>query len=380
MEDEKYPFSQEQYKILDFVPLGHIIFDSQFKIFFWNQRLEEWSKIFRDQVLGKSILDLYPHLKEPKYFSRMNMMFNGGPPVVFSAQLQKYFIPIKTIENQLCLQQTMINPIKRSQGKVDLVLVTIQDVTDPLTRLKEYRVMRNELQEGNKELDAFAHTVSHDLRAPLRLITGCVQFLNKDHLENLNEEGQGYIRRIEKGAGRLQKMIEDLLMLSRISRIRNPYEDTDMGQLIQSVVERLEYDIEHNKVDLQIESSMPTMQCDCVKMTQVFQNLLNNAIKFSSKIQDTNPSIKIGYEDLDEEYLFFVSDNGIGIEKKYQAQVFEIFRRADQSKEYEGTGAGLSIVKKVIDDHGGRIWIESELGKGTTFKFSIPKIKQEKEN
>jgi len=366
-------FSEEQYQILDLVPLGQIILDREFKILFWNRRLEEWSGILREKVLGKSIIDLYPHLKDVKYYSRMKMMFEGGPPIVFSAQLQKYFLPIKSSQGDLCLQQTMINAIKRTQEKVEWALITIQDVTDPLTRLKEYRVMRNELELVNKELDAFAHTVSHDLRAPLRLTTACIKFLQNDHSQALNAEGKNYLERIEKGTVRLQTMIDDLLKLSRINRIRNPYEVTDMRKLIQSVVERLEYDIEENNVDIQIDSEMPKIQCDCIKMAEVFQNLINNAIKFSVRNKEnTHPSIQIGHKPVSQGHLFFVKDNGIGIDKKYHDQVFELFRRTEESRDYEGTGAGLSIVKKVILDHGGEIWIESDIGRGASFNFIIP--------
>ncbi len=366
-------FFEGEYKILDLVPLGHIILDQEFKILFWNRRLEEWTSISREDVLGKSIIELYPHLKEVKYYSRMKMMFEGGPPVVFSAQLQKYFLPIKSSHGELCLQQTMINAITKKNEKVEMALVTIQDVTDPLTRLKEYRVIRNELEAVNKELDVFAHTVSHDLRAPLRLITACIQFLKAEHSQELNEEGQNYVHRIEKGAERLQTMVDDILKLSRISRVRNPYESTDMRKLIESVVERLEYDIEENKVAMHIDSLMPVIHCDGIKMAEVFQNLINNAIKFSVKNKKNEyPGIQIGYKLISQGHLFFVRDNGIGIDKKYHDQVFELFRRAEESKDYEGTGAGLSIVKKIIDDHGGKIWIESEVGKGTTFNFVIP--------
>ena len=376
-------FLQDDYYILNFVPLGHIIIDEAFRVLFWNQRMEEWSRIPAGEMVGKSLLEAYPHLKEPKYLTRMKMMFETGSPVVFSAQLQKYFIPIKTTDGkQWVLQQTMINPFKRVKGKVRWALVTIQDVTDPLTRLKEYRVMLNELEAANKELDAFAHTVSHDLRAPLRLITACVRFLREDHMKEFGPEVRNYIQRIDKGVQRLQSMIDDLLKLSRISRIRNPYEDTDMGQLVRSVVERLEYDIEHNNVDLVIARNMPVISCDCIKMAEVFQNLINNAIKFSSREnRNKRPRIEIGYQDFSpREHLFWVTDNGIGIEEKYHKQVFELFRRTEEAKGYDGTGAGLSIVKKVIDDHGGDIWIESQLGEGTTFKFTIPKKKIGEEN
>jgi light-regulated signal transduction histidine kinase (bacteriophytochrome) len=126
-------------------------------------------------------------------------------------------------------------------------------------------------------------------------------------------------------------------------------------------------------VDLIIQPDMPVIKCDRIKMSEVFLNLVNIAIKFSSKNKKENPKVEIGYVDEGEFHKFYVKDNGIGIDPQYHQQIFGIFKRLHTAKEYEGTGAGLSIVKRVIDDHGGKIWIESELGKGATFYFTIPK-------
>jgi two-component system CheB/CheR fusion protein len=178
----------------------------------------------------------------------------------------------------------------------------------------------------------------------------------------------------------MSQLIADLLTLSRISRIKNPYEDVDINALIDSVVKRIQFDIEKHRVELKIQKGIPIIVCDRIKMGEVFLNLINNAIKFSSKNTKT-PRVEAGYMDMDEFHKFYVKDNGIGIDRKHHQEVFEIFKRLHTASEYEGTGAGLSIVKRVIDDHGGKIWIESELGKGATFFFTIPKAlkKQPKE-
>jgi len=232
---------------------------------------------------------------------------------------------------------------------------------------------KNLLEKVNKELDSFVYTVSHDLHAPLRAISAFASFLDEDYKNKLDKEGKENVDEIRKGANRMNDLISDLLTLSRISRVQNPYEDIDANKLISSVAERLKFDIKENKVDLKIQKNMPIIHCDRIKISEVFLNLINNAIKFSSKNNKETPRVEMGYRDKDKFHEFFIRDNGIGIDPRYHKDVFGIFKRIQTSDQFEGTGAGLTIVKRVINDHDGKIWIESELGKGATFYFTIPK-------
>jgi len=232
---------------------------------------------------------------------------------------------------------------------------------------------KKELREVNQELDSFVYTASHDLRAPLRGIASFASFLEEDYKDKLDQQGREYLDEIRKAATKMNAFIEDLLTLSRISRIKNPFEDVPIKELLDTVLERLKFDIKNNNVDLVMPKDLPVIRCDRIKMAEVFQNLINNAIKFSSKNNKQRPRVEVGYLSVDNDHKFSVKDNGIGIEAKYHEQIFGIFKRLHTDKEYEGTGAGLSIIKKVIDDHQGRIWVESELGKGATFYFTIPK-------
>lgn len=236
----------------------------------------------------------------------------------------------------------------------------------------------DDLEKVNLELDSFVYTASHDLRAPLRGIASFAAFLEEDYKEKLDAEGQDYLKEIRKGADRLSQLIDDLLTLSRIARIKNPYEDVQAGGLIQNAIERLEFDIKQKNVDLKIQENLPTIRCDQIKLAEVFLNLINNAIKFSSKNEKENPRIEVGYQDTGNAHQFFIKDNGIGIDAQYHEKIFGVFKRLHKESEYEGTGAGLSIVKRVIDDHGGKIWVDSRLGEGATFYFSIPKNLKEK--
>ncbi len=268
-----------------------------------------------------------------------------------------------------------------TKDEIGQLAYSFNKMTDRLVEIKakveqknaELEKQQGLLQRANHELDSFVYTVSHDLRAPLRGVTAFVSFLEEDYRDSLDRGGKDHLLEIRKGVDKMSELIEDLLTLSRISRIQNPYEDVNMNNLINSIIERIKFDIEKHKVDLKIQENMLTVHCDRIKMGEVFLNLITNAIKFSSKNNQENPKVEIGYESRDKSHKFYVKDNGIGIKPEHHQQVFSIFKRLHTDKEYPGTGAGLSIVKRVIDDHGGKIWIESEPGQGTTFLFTIPK-------
>lgn len=252
----------------------------------------------------------------------------------------------------------------------DSLLEAKANVEQKKTELEEQKRL---LEEVNKELDSFVYTVSHDLRAPLRGIDGLVDFLQQDYQDKLDSQGRDYLQKIRSAANRMKMLIDDLLTLSRLSRIKNPYEDVDMEELLKSITARLEFDIKKYNVELNIAADLPFMRCDRIKIGEAFFNLISNAIKFSSKNNAANPKVEIGYSRKDKMHEFYVRDNGIGIDKKHHTDIFAIFKRLHKESEYEGSGAGLSIVKRIISDHNGLIWIDSELGKGATFYFTIPK-------
>ncbi|MDD5070191.1 MAG: ATP-binding protein [Candidatus Omnitrophica bacterium] len=252
----------------------------------------------------------------------------------------------------------------------DRLIEAKNKVEEEREKIKEQKKM---LEKVNHELDSFVYTASHDLRAPLRGVSSFASFLIEDSLDKLDDEGKTYLEGIRRGANRMSKLIDDLLTLSRMSRINNPYEQVNMNEIVSSVLERIEFDIKDYNVDIIFERNLPVVNCDKIKISEVFLNLINNAIKFSSKNNPDRPRVEIGYNDMKGYFDFFIKDNGIGIEPKYHKQIFGIFKRLHSEKEYDGTGAGLSIVKRIIEDHGGDIWVDSEYGKGSVFHFSLPK-------
>jgi signal transduction histidine kinase len=229
------------------------------------------------------------------------------------------------------------------------------------------------LEKINKELDDFTYMVSHDLKEPLRSIDAFSKFIEDDYKERLDQEGKNYLERIRANASRMQALIEDLLEISRIERSKNPFEETQVEDIINESKLRLEYAIKQKNVEIVVRDKLPKVFCDPVRLAEVFVNLISNAIKFTDK---QKPVIEIGYRENKVFYEFYVRDNGPGIDEQYFAKIFEIFQRLGRREEYEGTGAGLTIVKKIVEMHNGKIWVESEIGEGTTFHFTIPKGKE----
>ena len=240
-------------------------------------------------------------------------------------------------------------------------------------RTKELEEQTKLLEKVNLELDSFTYTASHDLRAPLRAISSFASFLEEDLKNILNDKTKDYLNEICKGANRMSSLIDDLLTLSRIARIKNPLENVNIEQVVQNVLERLRFDSESKNIDFKIQSLPKNVWCDRIKITELFVNLIGNAIKFSTKNNIVTPCIEVGYNEKEMFHEFYVRDNGIGIDPKYHAVIFDLFRRLHAQEEYEGTGAGLNIVKRIIDEHHGYIHVVSELGQGAVFCFGLPK-------
>ncbi len=224
----------------------------------------------------------------------------------------------------------------------------------------------------NKELDDFTYIVSHDLKEPLRGVKAFTKLLVEDYSGKLDEEGRDYLKTISDSSVRMTKLIEDLLNLSRVGRIRNIEPDVDLNQVMSDVKKNLMYSLKEKNAELKVSDGFPKVTCDRIRISEVFSNLISNAIKYSKK--DVKPVIEVGFSYKGDFYEFFVKDNGIGIEKEYFDKVFQIFQRLHaKGGEYEGTGAGLTIVKKIVQNHGGKIWVDSVAGKGSTFFFTLPK-------
>lgn len=229
------------------------------------------------------------------------------------------------------------------------------------------RKMTAELERSNRELKEYAYVASHDLQEPLRMVSSYLQLLEQRYRDRLDKDAQEFITYAVDGSIRMKKLVESLLEYSRVDT-HSRFEKTDCNTLIKSVLDNLKVAIEKNGAEITY-NNLPEVMGDSTQLTQLFQNLISNAIKFRS---DISPRIHIGVESRGGEWLFSIQDNGIGIDPKNFERIFLLFQRLHTPNEYPGVGVGLAVCKKIVERHGGKIWVESQPGKGSTFFFTIP--------
>ena len=231
-----------------------------------------------------------------------------------------------------------------------------------------------ELEAKNAELERFTYSVSHDLKSPLVTIGGFLGFLESDIKAGNTQKMAGTIQRIRDAAKRMERLLNEVLELSRIGRIINPPVEVPFGELVSEAVEQAHGQLTERQVQVEVEAGLPVVNVDRVRMVEVLQNLIVNATKFMGERAD--PKIEIGMKNENGARIFYVRDNGIGIAPEYYQKVFGLFDKLDARS--NGTGIGLALVKRIVEVHGGKIWVESEVGRGTTFFFTLePKKQQE---
>lgn len=248
------------------------------------------------------------------------------------------------------------------------IISFVRDIT-PRKAIEAQRDQQaHELARSNDELEQFAYVVSHDLRAPLRALSTYSQFLLEDSSENLNEEGLDYVNGITENAHRMNQLVQGLLDYSRIGRVGVEKHPVNIGDVLQRIINSLHVS---SPSTIEIAADPPTVIGYELRLEQIFSNLLENAAKF--KHPDRPATIQISWADRGRAWTFSVKDNGIGIDPKQNEKIFGIFQRLHAQEEYVGTGVGLAIVKKAVEEHGGQIWVNSEPGKGSVFTFTLPK-------
>jgi len=230
-----------------------------------------------------------------------------------------------------------------------------------------------DLERSNKELEQFAYVASHDLQEPLRKVASFTELLERRYKEQLGPDADRYIGYIIDGAKRMSLLINDLLAFSRVGTSTREFAKTDCNDVLKRTLDDLQYRIKESGAVITFDN-LPSVIADELQIGMVFQNLISNAIKFR---RDEMPRVHVSAKSEGSHWIFSVSDNGIGIEKEFLDRIFVMFQRLHTKEEYPGTGIGLAICKKVVERHGGHMWAESELGKGSTFYFKLPKNKKE---
>jgi signal transduction histidine kinase len=255
-------------------------------------------------------------------------------------------------------------------GYAGLAIENARLNTSLQSELNHRQTFIDELEAKNAELERFTYTVSHDLKSPLVTITGFLGFLEKDALAGNIENVKAGIQRISSAARKMEMLLSDLLELSRVGRLMNPPEDVPFSEIVQEALERVRGRIEAAGARVDVQEELPVIRGDKIRLVEILQNLVDNAVKFSAG--QPEPYIRIGTRGWDERQhpIFFVCDNGPGIDPRFHERVFGLFNKLNPQA--EGTGIGLTLVKRIVEVHGGRIWVESEPGKGATFYFTLP--------
>ncbi len=339
--------------VIDNIPDTITIKDSQHRFVLVNQAYCNITGLTRHEVIGK----------KGEYRETIDEVFQTGrmiesPELTYTdAEGVRRYVHTKRV------------PLTDESGKITHVMTISHDITEHKRAEEEREQLIKELEKKNAEMEWFTYMVSHDLRSPLVTIQGFVGMLRKDLERGEMERVEKDLKYIENGATKMDRLLNDTLKLSRIGRVANPPEDVPFSELVQEALEETAERIKSSGVEVSVAESFPAVHVDRMRIVEVLVNLIENSISYRG--DNPTPKIEIGYRRADgEEPVFFVRDNGIGIDKSQQEKVFGLFFKVDNRS--KGTGAGLAIVKRIIEVHNGRVWIESEPGKGCTVCFTLP--------
>lgn len=280
------------------------------------------------------------------------------------------------IKQAILFEQLQQRNQELAESKADLE-IKVSDRTKELELVnRELRKLNQELTLSNQELEQFAYIVSHDLREPLRMVTSFTQLLEKKYSGHLDADADQIIGFAVDGAIRMEELINDLLAYSRVGNSGKTLELINTEKVLDQALSNLHIPIQKHNAQI-VRQALPSVEGNTSQLIQLWQNLIDNSIKYR---RAESPRIEIGAREELEQYIFWVNDDGIGIDPKYGERIFQIFQRLHTRQEYPGTGTGLAICHKIIERHGGKIWVDSKLGQGATFYFTLPKENSERSN
>ncbi|NOG46645.1 MAG: PAS domain S-box protein [Calditrichaeota bacterium] len=388
----------DRFDILNHSPIGMCVIDDAYNVVFWNRCISDWTNIQKENILGKKIQTIYPHFKQSKYKNSFNKIFGVGKPTNFPIQLHGYIFKEKSPNGKPRVQHTTVTAIPAENAGHYYALFAIEDVTEMTHRIKEYKRIRDlalcenkqrkkaeaklhksmieleqtnqKLIEKNIELDQFNYIVSHDLQAPLRTISSFSKFLQKNSGNILSKKSLKYLGFIISASKRMHLLIENLLSLSKSTRTTLNTSEFAVDNCVDDALQSLQSNIDETKAKIDRQNLLK-IKGDKILITQLYQNLIGNALKF---VDHKEPQINLTVDYEGSTAVFGVLDNGIGISQEFKNSIFEPFKKADSDIKYEGSGLGLAICKKIIERHKGHIWVESNPGEGTHFKFTLGNI------
>ena len=345
--------------VLDNLPLAVFVRDLKEPdtkhIQLWNKTTEEMFGVsgdrFGDDLLTIPLLDSY------------DLSFDDTDPSTLEGQI----IELPSEHGNTTTINLVQISIEDATSKSEKMLYVAQDITHRKQAEQQLTASNTELLKSNKELEQFAYVASHDLREPLRMVTSFTQLLAQRYHNRLDDEADTIINFAVDGAKRMETLIEDLLLYSRVGKNNKPLQVVDCNIVLQKALSNLQLLIQENNATI-IVRSLPQIFGDESQLIQLFQNLIDNAITYRSQ---SDPIIEIDAVSNGQQWLFSVKDNGIGIDPKHNQRIFEVFQRLHPKDKYSGTGVGLAICKKIVERYGGNIWVKSELNTGSIFWLTL---------
>ncbi|MGQ2979203.1 MAG: sensor histidine kinase [Polaromonas sp.] len=338
-----------------------IAVDARQVILMFNAAAETMFSCPASQAIGMPLTRFIPkrfHAHNAEVFQRQEQRQRAGDPALGAAGLTDVTVGLRMSGEEFPAEVSFSSVHKSGQLLHTLI---IRDVT---SRVRAYKA----LERSNLDLQQFAYVASHDLKTPLRSIGGFVQLLERNHADKLDEKGLSLIHRTTAAVRRLEQLTEDLLSYARLEAEVRQFEPVDMGELASEVVHLLEATLQTAGASVVVHD-LPRVRGDRTQLAQLMLNLVGNGIKYC---RDPAPRVEISAVHQEREWVFSVKDNGIGIDPRHHDKVFEVFKRLHSQSDYPGTGIGLAICRRVVEGHGGRIWISAHAGPGATFSFTIP--------
>jgi PAS domain S-box-containing protein len=369
LEDQREQAENFLSSIVENVPIMLFVKDARdLRMIRWNKASEEITGINAVEIIGKTDYDFFPKEQAEFFVSKDREVLNTGQ--LFEVQEE----PIDTRHKGTRTLRTKKIPIMDQAGKALYLLGISEDITEKKKAEAKILELNNaleiqvkQLEKTNKELKDVTHIISHDLKAPLRGIEMLGQWLLSDCTENLSETCRNNIVVMNERVNRMHNLIEGILRYAHIGRTTGEKEELNLNALIAETVDLI---TPPENIQIITETEMPVVVAEKAPLQQLFQNLISNAVKYIDKPQGI---VKIGATEEGNFWKFYVSDNGPGIEEEYFQRIFQLFQTLQARDEFESTGIGLTIVKKVVENFGGKIWLESKPGEGTTFYFTLPK-------
>ncbi len=326
----------------------------------------------REDLIGKSALQFVAAEDQQKIVDDMASTLGSKKAILETLLLRCVRKDGSVFDGEMAC-----DTISDKDGNIAGFIAIMRDVTERKQMEKKVQRLVEELKRSNMELEQFAYVASHDLQEPLRMVSSYVQLLARRYKGKLADDADEFIEYAVDGSTRMMGMIQALLIYSRVGTKGKPPEPTECEVVLAQTLKNLQTALAEKGAEV-THDPLPTIMADGIQMVQLFQNLIGNGIKFQA--EGVKPHVHVSVEDKGEEWQFSFKDNGIGIEPQYKDRIFVIFQRLHGKQEYKGTGIGLAVCKRIVERHGGRIWVESELGKGATFLFTIPKTPQKSED